>query len=197
MSSNDAPRSAWETRHVTFESRAEVGEDRKLRGYPIVFHSLSEDFGGWRERILPSAVDRTLREGLDVRAYFEHDPSKVLARTKSGTLSLWKDAHGLRMEAQPDTAQQWVRDLMRSIKRGDISGMSFRFRALTDDWRMEDGVPVREVSDMVIGEVSVVSEPAYPATDVAFRSLQSFQEQQASGRDLGWFDRRLRAAGVR
>lgn len=186
---------AWETRHVVLESRAEVSEDRKLRGYPIVFYSLSEDFGGWKERILPSAVDRTLSEGLDVRAYFDHDPSKVLARTRAGTLRLKKDNHGLHMEAEPDTAQQWVRDLMRSIRRGDITGMSFRFRVRTDDWKMEDGMPIREVKDMVIGEVSVVSEPAYPSTDVAYRSFEAFRH--ANGRDLDWYHRRLRAVGVR
>jgi phage head maturation protease len=64
---------------------------------------------------------------------------------------------------------------MVSIKRGDISGMSFRFRALDDEWHLEDGMPIREVADMVIGEVSVVSEPAYPDTEVAVRSLREFQ----------------------
>jgi HK97 family phage prohead protease len=165
----------FETRYLGFEGRAELSEDKRIRGYAIVFNSLSVDLGGFRERILPSAVDRTLREGLDVRAYFNHDGDKVLGRTSAGTLMLRKDTHGLRAEIHPPSTTL-AQDLMVSIDRGDITGMSFRFRALDDQWRMEDGEPIREVSDMVIGEVSIVSEPAYPDTEVAVRSLREFQE---------------------
>jgi HK97 family phage prohead protease len=164
----------WETRHIGFEGRAELSEDKRIRGYAIVFGVKSVDLGGFREIIRPSAVDRTLREGLDVRAYFNHDTDKVLGRTSAGTLRLQKDGHGLRAEISPPNTAM-AKDLMVSIKRGDISGMSFRFRALDDEWHLEDGMPIREVADMVIGEVSVVSEPAYPDTEVAVRSLREFQ----------------------
>jgi HK97 family phage prohead protease len=164
----------WETRHIGFEGRAELSEDKRIRGYAIVFGVKSVDLGGFREIIRPSAVDRTLREGLDVRAYFNHDTDKVLGRTSAGTLRLQKDGHGLRAEISPPNTAM-AKDLMVSIKRGDISGMSFRFRALDDEWHLEDGMPIREVADMVIGEVSIVSEPAYPDTEVAVRSLREFQ----------------------
>jgi uncharacterized protein len=170
-----APAKSWETRYVGMtEARVALTEDRKIRGHAIVFGPLSLDLGGFRERILPSAVDRTLREGLDVRAYFNHDTGQVLGRTRSGTLRLRKDSRGLGVEIDPpDTTL--AKDLMVLMDRGDITGMSFRFRALDDDWHVEDGEPIREVSDMVIGEVSIVSEPAYPDTEVAARSLEEFQ----------------------
>jgi HK97 family phage prohead protease len=164
----------WETRHIGFEGRAELSEDKRIRGYAIVFGVKSVDLGGFREIIRPSAVDRTLREGLDVLAYFDHKTSFVLGRTSAGTLRLQKDGHGLRAEISPPNTTM-AKDLMVSIKRGDISGMSFRFRALDDEWHLEDGMPIREVADMVIGEVSIVSEPAYPDTEVAVRSLREFQ----------------------
>lgn len=198
-----APSREWETRHIGSEGRADVGDDKKLRGYPIVFNSVSEDFGGWREVIRPSAVDRTLRQGSDVRAYFDHDPSKVLGRTTAGTLRLKKDTHGLHMENDPDTSQTWIRDLMRSIKRGDITGMSFRFQDLTpaeDRW-LEDGDAIlRQVTDMRVAEVSVVSEPAYPATAVSFRSLQESLEQfkaERPRRSVKFLGQYLRSKGVR
>jgi HK97 family phage prohead protease len=164
----------WETRHIGVEGRAELSEDKRIRGYAIVFGVKSVDLGGFREIIRPSAVDRTLREGLDVLAYFDHKTSFVLGRTSAGTLRLQKDGHGLRAEISPPNTTM-AKDLMVSIKRGDISGMSFRFRALDDEWHLEDGMPIREVADMVIGEVSIVSEPAYPDTEVAVRSLREFQ----------------------
>ena len=168
-------RPAWETRCLGFEGRAELGEDQRIRGYAIVFNTLSLDLGGFKERILPSAVDRTLREGLDVRAYVDHDSGKVLGRTSAGTLRLDKDSRGLRVEITPPSTTV-AKDILISIQRGDVSGMSFRFRALDDEWHMEEGMPVREVSDMIVGEVSIVSEPAYLDTSVAVRSLQEFQQ---------------------
>lgn len=170
-----ASKQPWETRYIGFEGRAEVSDDERIRGYAIVFGVKSLDLGGFREIIRPSAVDRTLREGLDVRAYIDHDSGKVLGRTSAGTLRLMKDGHGLRVEISPPNTTV-AKDLMVSIKRGDISGMSFRFRALDDEWHMEDGEPIREVTDSIIGEVSVVAEPAYPDTDVAVRSLREFQQ---------------------
>ena len=80
--------SNWETRHIGFEGRAELTDDKRIRGYAIVFNMKSVDLGGFREIILPSAVDRTLRDGLDVRAYADHDTAKILGRTTSGTLPM-------------------------------------------------------------------------------------------------------------
>jgi phage head maturation protease len=60
--------------------------------------------------------------------------------------------------------------------------MAFRFRVVTDNWRMEDGQPIRDVEDMEVDEVSVVTFPAYPATDVSLsdrtiRSLENFHAE--------------------
>src|SRR5687768_15131364 len=75
-------------------------DDRYIRGYSIVFNVLSEDLGGFRERILPQAVDRSLSS--DVRALVDHDTGKVLGRTRSGTLTLRKDPKGLFSTIDPD-----------------------------------------------------------------------------------------------
>src|SRR6185295_5700179 len=116
-------------------------------GYAIVFNALSQDLGGFREIITPEAVDRTLSEALDVRALVDHDSGKVIGRTRSGTLALRKDRKGLSVEIDPaDTTAG--RDILESVRRGDISGMSFAFRTLTDNWRKEDGETIREVLDM-------------------------------------------------
>lgn len=186
----------WE-RRMSGEIRADLAVDRKLRGLAIVFNSLSVDLGGFREIIKPEAVDRTLREGLDVRALVDHDSGKVIGRTKAGTLALRKSRRGLEVEIDPPNTSV-ARDLLESVERGDISGMSFGFRVLTDDWRMEDGEAIREVMDMTISEVSIVAFPAYTATDasVAQRSLQQFREQQA-GRSLAMAKRWHRQRMVR
>jgi HK97 family phage prohead protease len=160
-------------------------DGQKIRGYAVIFNSLSEDLGGFREVITPAAVDRSLAEGADIRALVNHDPSKVLGRTKSGTLKLSKDARGLLVDIlPPDTTAG--RDIIESVKRGDVSGMSFKFSVLKDEWRAENGTPIRSVTDMLIQEVSVVTFPAYGATDVtiAQRHLEVFRAHR--GRRIDW-----------
>lgn len=199
---------AWETRYVDMQSQADVSADNKrIHGTAIVFNQLSEVLstpaGEFRERIQPAAVDRTLREGIDVRAYFNHNTSQILGRQNAGTLRQWKERHGLRIEiTPPDTT--YARDVMKSIKRGDITGMSFRFKVIRphgEDFSFEDGMIVRDISDMVYREVSVVTEPAYPQTDVALRSLQEFQAEQAElkrpRQSIDWHLRHLRATSSR
>jgi HK97 family phage prohead protease len=185
--------SSWE-RRMCGEVRVDLSSDRKIRGTAIVFNSLSHDLGGFREIIKPEAVDRTLREGLDVLALVDHDSGKIIGRTKSGTLSLSKDRRGLRIAIDPPNTS-YAKDLLESVERGDISGMSFGFRVITDEWRMDDGEAIREVTDMTISEVSVVGFPAYPATDVqvAQRSLRAWQQGQA-GPSVAHLRRKLRAA---
>jgi HK97 family phage prohead protease len=162
----------WLTQRV---AKVSAFDDRLIRGMPIVFDSLSLDLGGFREIITPAAVDRTLREGFDVRALIDHDSSKILGRQSAGTLTLRKDPDGLLARIDPPETS-YAKDIVLSIERGDIDGMSFGFRVLTDEWRMQDGEPVREVLDMEIREVSIVTFPAYADTDVSMakRSLEAF-----------------------
>jgi HK97 family phage prohead protease len=146
-----------------------AGESRGLEagnglvGHAIVFNSLSVDLGGFREIIKPEAVMRVLAEGTDLRALWNHDSAFPLGRISAGTLQIRKDARGLVAEIDPN-AQGWQ---FSAIQRGDVTGMSFAFQALDDDWRMDGDNVVREVRDMAMSEVSPVTFPAYPATDIS------------------------------
>ena len=155
--------------------RVAAGDSRRIRGMAIVFNSISEILGGmFREKIAPEAVDRTLREGMDVRALVDHDPSKILGRTKAGTLRLDKTAQGLQVTIDPpDTTA--ARDILESVRRGDVTGMSFGFRTVEDKWDQKTDPPTRTLLDMEIFDVSIVSFPAYPDTSVGLRSLQSLR----------------------
>ena len=86
---------------------------------------------GFREKIPPDAFANTIT-AADVRSLFNHDSNYVLGRTKSGTLSLVKDTKGLAITIDPPETQ-WANDLIESVKSGDISQMSFGFRAIADE----------------------------------------------------------------
>ncbi len=156
----------------------DAGDERpKIRGYAAVFNRLSEviaDFLGlgYRERIQPGAFTKTIQTA-DVRALVNHDPSFVLGRNKSGTLSLKEDEHGLAVVIDPPDTQ-WARDLMVSLQRGDVDQMSFGFRIIRDDWekRSESGktLDVHVVKEVALFDVSVVTYPAYRETEAAVRA---------------------------
>ncbi len=153
----------------------EDGGAPKLVGYAAKFGTRSSDLGGFVETIRQGAFARALREKQDVRALINHDPNQVLGRTASGTLTMQEDANGLLVEiTPPDT--RYAADLLTLIKRGDVSQMSFAFRTVTDEWRMVDGVPERELVDVNLFDVSPVTYPAYNDTNIAARSLASWQE---------------------
>ena len=161
----------------------EEGKAPMLRGHAAVFEQLSEDLGGFREKIAAGAFKDAIK-GDDVRALFNHDPNFVLGRNKAGTLKLSEDDTGLKVDIDPPDTQ-FARDLMVSIERGDISQMSFGFTIPTGGqmWEeQEDGSYIRTITRASLFDVSPVTFPAYPQTDVAVRELRSFQTQRAAER---------------
>lgn len=168
-----------------------ASEARRIKGYALVFNRLSEDLGGFREQIAPEAVLRTLREGLDVRALFNHNPEIVLGRTKAGTLRLDKDPHGLAVTIDPPDPVN-PPNLLESIRRGDISGMSFSFRTLEDSWDFKTDPPTRTLLDMIVREVSPVTFPAYSDTSIAVRSMDDAARLVGWKPSMGFRERLLR-----
>ena len=146
--------------------------DRKLTagGYASMFDKRSQNLGGFVEQVAPSAFNKTVKEA-DVRALLTHDPSLVLGRTSSGTLSIGVDDRGLWYEVDlPDTTVG--RDTAALIERGDITGSSFGFRMIEDEWgETEDGFPLRTLKQVALRDVSPVTFPAYTDSEVALRAL--------------------------
>ena len=165
-----------ERRIVVGELRAIAADGKtKIAGHAAKFDMLSEDLGGFRERIAPGAFAKTI-QSADVRALWNHDANIVLGRNKSGTLRLSEDSAGLYYECDaPDT--QLVRDMVLApIERGDVNQCSFGFYTLSDKWAKVDGEWVRTLLEVELFDVSPVTYPAYPSTDVAVRSLRAAQE---------------------
>lgn len=155
----------------------------RLSGLAVVYNSLSEDLGGFRERVLPKAVERTLRDpAADVLALREHHPLFMLGRRRSGTLSLKSEPAGLRAEIQPPTSGTGA-ETLELVERGDLNAMSFAFRVMEggESWEVEDGELVRTLSDFTLHDVSIVGVPAYAATSVSARHAAAPAEARSSG----------------
>ncbi len=160
-----------EIRTVPIELRVEGDDNPKIVGHAAVFNKWSEDLGGFREKIASGAFTKTINEG-DIRALFNHDPNFVLGRNKAGTLTLEEDKKGLKVSIEPPDTQ-WARDLTTSIERGDINQMSFGFRTVKDEWTTPKNGKEnkRELLEVELFDVSPVTFPAYPQTDVGVRSI--------------------------
>ena len=155
------------------------GKAPMLAGHAAVFNQLSENLGGFREQIKPGAFADALAD--DVRALFNHDPNFILGRSTNGTLRLKEDDIGLAVEIDvPDTSS--VRDqVLAPIERGDVSQMSFGFAVKPggQDWAEDDeGRLIRTLTAVRLFDVSPVTFPAYPQTDIAMRSLDLWRTKR-------------------
>lgn len=166
------------TAPIEYRTEPEADDDKDritIRGHAAVFDRLSEDLGGFRERINRGAFRKALDQQDDVRLLVNHDAYPVLARTKSNTLELREDPRGLHVFADvaPTT---FARDLRVSMQRGDIDQMSFGFTVADggDTWEMRDGEVIRTITEIrSLFDVSVVTFPAYPQTAVDARTQDS------------------------
>lgn len=172
-----------ETRNfdADFELRAE-GEGMTFIGYAAKFNSPSEDLGGFIEVIEPGAFRRSLRSRNDVKLLVNHDTGRVLASTRAGTMKLYEDEVGLRVEASlPNTTDG--RDMAELLRRGDLNKMSFGFSVQKDSWNNE--MTQRTLKSVRLFETSIVAFPAYQATDAMVRSLdKAAQRAQVDADEL-------------
>ncbi len=157
---------------LRFEAGA-AGGSRRLAGRAEVYNVMT-DVGRFRERIAPNAFAGTLSgsggEGAaDVLALLDHDASKVLGRTKAGTLRLADSATALNFEIDaPDTGAG--RDAMALAMRGDLGGASIGFIVEEERVEKDDAGDVRVIVRAELLEISVVSAwPAYADTSVEAR----------------------------
>jgi HK97 family phage prohead protease len=173
--------------HEWYEGRSlfDVASDPDtltLTGYASTFEPY-EMYGGpaqrgWIEQLDRTAFDATLRESPDLHLLINHQ-GMPLARTKSGTLQLSVDDHGLKVVARPDRSDPDVQRLEPKMRRGDMDQMSFAFRVKAQEWKAAPGftdpesLRIIRAVDLNKGDVSVVNFGANPTTTASVRSAES------------------------
>ncbi|MCP4220342.1 MAG: HK97 family phage prohead protease, partial [bacterium] len=157
-----------------------------LRGYAVKYNQLSRPIGwGFREKFAPGAFDKVLEADArnvanDTVCLFQHNPLYVLGRRSSGTLQMGSDKTGLWYEVElPNTeAGKTVKEL---TERGDLRHSSFAFNIANkgEVWTEDetDG-EVRTIEQVnYLKDVSPVTDPAYPQTEVAKRSYDTWKAE--------------------
>jgi HK97 family phage prohead protease len=103
-------------------------------------------------------------------------------------LRIKKDDVGLRFDIDlPNNS--WGDDILESIKRGDVDGVSFGFRTEKngDKWEDRDGCVIRTINKAKLLEISPTPFPSYPQSEVSVRSAEKsydeFKQKQQSEED--------------
>lgn len=137
----------------------------------IPYNKRSVDMG-FIEVITNTAFSKTLADGADVKALVSHDTSKVLGRVKNGTLRLASSSDGLICEIDlPNTT--FGNDVYETVKRGDVTTMSFGFYPVKETVEIENKEEVHYLLEVRLLEVSfAVAWPAYEDTTSYARQLR-------------------------
>lgn len=148
-----------------------------IGGYAAIFYRNDDPGSEYRlsgnmyERIMPGAFATSIRE-RDIYALSQHDKTQPLGRTTAGTLRLGEDDRGLWYEVDlPNTSAG--RDMAENVRGRLVDGSSFGFgvaaggEAIRSDGKRQ----IRELSDLVLFEVSPVTFPAYQSAHVGMRAI--------------------------
>jgi HK97 family phage prohead protease len=165
------------TRVLNLQLRQFDNDSNDVEGVAAVFDREAE-IGWFTEKIDRHAFDHT--DMSDVVLNFNHDNSLLLAGTRNGSLQLQVTDEGLLQKASIiDTTQG--RDVMKLVRSGLISSMSFAFSITKggEIWETRsDGREYRTITDIDrIYDVSLVTFPAYPQTSAWMRNGDELAEQ--------------------
>jgi hypothetical protein len=161
---------------VRVETRAAESEDgaatSTIFGTGAVFERETELWPGYFELIERGAFDEDLSANLrDINSTFNHNPDYLLGTRSNGTLKLEAGAEGLKYEV-PGPFSPLIQSLViHPLKRGDLTGSSFTFRALeAPESIREDGSTLRRIKRAELFEIGPVTNPQYLEATSGVRS---------------------------
>ncbi len=162
------------------------GMPTEFGGIAAVVDSVT-DLRYFEEKIERGAFESVLED--DVRVLFNHDPSAMLGRTKSGTAKVFLNSNGdLEYTWKPDYENPLHLQVARSIMRGDVTQSSFAFTVSEYSWAKSEKYGdnsmhiVRKIDKLL--DVSPVTYPAYEDTLAEARSILDTKPKKENESDL-------------
>jgi HK97 family phage prohead protease len=181
---------------------AEALEVRRKGGRPKIFGrfpykalAVMADRGKVRkERIMPGAFAFTLMdETREINLLFGHSFDRPLASRKAGSLILTDTDDALEFVAEiaPELEEvTHVRDALSMVGAGLVTGVSPGFRVPPRDVVPDaetlvpepgnPGVFIRSLSSLVLYELSLVTRPAYEASEAELRATKQHSHRVRS-----------------
>lgn len=123
----------------------------------------------FREIVMPGTFRRAIEKGNRIELRLNHD--RILCDTESG-LELREDNVGLYASADISDSET-----VKAAREGRLTGWSFGFCCVKDNWRTDEGTELRELEDIQLDEVSILTKkPAYIATSIEVRDDELMKE---------------------
>ena len=141
--------------------------------------TLHSRMGQFVERICKGAFARALERNDNVRILENHKVERDLGGTKDGNLTLNEDNIGLHARAiltDPLAVEK--------ARSGDYIGWSFGFRDVNVDRQTENGIPLRNVRDLDLVEVSLLDRTKRPAYEGQLVCVRSDDDVLLLGEDM-------------
>lgn len=137
----------------------------KIEGYFALYGTPSEPiYGSYVWELADGIFEKALKEKKDQTLLAHHDFEQVLGARDSKTAKFKADAEGLFGSCDiPDTT--YGRNLLVSMKRGDIKATSFGFIILDYKYLQAKGqLDKQMITEVELWEGSVVTVPRFSAT---------------------------------
>ena len=154
-----------------------------IEGYVNAVERLSkpitERLGTFRERVTAGTFRKALARAEDIRILSNHDWNRDLGGIKDGNLHLEEDAIGLRASTDIYDAE-----VINDAKAGNLVGWSFGFYPIESRDTSEDGMPIKELHDIDLREVSLLNRKHIPAYDGTLVAVRDNDEKMVIGESM-------------
>lgn len=154
-----------------------------IEGYVNAVERLSkpitERLGTFRERVMAGTFKKALKKAQDVRILLNHNEDRDLGGIKDGNLKLEEDSIGLRAEADI-----FDKDVIADAKAGNLVGWSFGFFPIESRDTSEDGMPIKELHEIDLREVSLLNKRHTPAYDGTLVAVRDYDEKMIIGETM-------------
>jgi HK97 family phage prohead protease len=144
----------------------------RIAGYAARWDVESQGLRFGREIIRPGAFTKTLQES-DVVSYWNHNTDLPFGRLSERTLMLREDDRGLWFDTIVPESDPGPFAL-EAVRNRTVKGASFGFLPVSgkEKWSQNDGgVPLRELLEVELFDVSPTANPAYADTEAYVRSM--------------------------
>ena len=154
-----------------------------IEGYVNAVERLSkpitERLGTFRERVKAGTFKKALKRAEDIRILSNHEWSKDLGGIRDGNLHLEEDAIGLRASTDIYDAE-----VIADAKAGNLVGWSFGFYPIESRDTSEDGMPIKELMDIDLKEVSLLNRKHIPAYDGTLVMVRDNEPKMVIGESM-------------
>lgn len=164
---------------TSLETRETEENSKVIKGYINKFNTRSQ-YMGFYEEVQLGAFDKTLADGHNIFAMYNHNSDMILGSTRANSLTLKVDDIGLAFELRVNDNISYAKDLYELVNEGTVDGCSFGFYVVDDSWQTtSEGIDLRIIKEIELLEATITPFPAYLDSSASVRSYEKFKENNS------------------